>query len=409
MKKTFYILLLTLFNLVTYSQETNSTLTDRLKEIINSSTNSSVVGRFDLLNNAIPITNGSNSIVDSVFISIDCGYIKEIDVYINGSRFVNREPIPLKHYGKRTDTQLHNYDIRFENQTIVLGDFLRYNNATGNNFTTGNIVFKLANIPTTTESNSLTSAGLSRNALRFYELKLDESIASLIDYRIYSDFLALIDESTNGIVNFEGKANIPLFTKNIFSSNLYFLKTISPELRYSRFDNKDRLIDIDITGDVVNIKDNLDILQKSYLSTGIHIEALKYNPKNSFIELSIPIFIHFLMAENKTLQDNEISDAIKENFTSARYGTGINFCVNRSKNFVFNLDFNFYQIEHLNKDKYQMQNVSNFKVYNLLSELSFVGKDVKDAVFLRFNYTSEFDKSNNFFQLQIGYKSSFNL
>lgn len=395
--------------------EIKSAATEQLKKALTGESNTTIVGKFELLNDSILVhTLGIYKKVDSLFININCGFIKDIDVYIGKEKFSNNVPIPLIHYSSRTTDRLYNMDARFSDQYIILGDFLIYQNVTGNNFTTDNLVLKLSNSPTDKEKEILKvqEGGTEKDItseLRVYYLKSDESINKFIDYRIYSDFLGIIDETTNGIVNFEAKANIPLATQNINHTNFYIFKTVSPELRYSRFDNKDRLIEIDTTGGQVNIKDKIDLIQKSFLSAGLQVEVIKYIPKNAFVEFTIPFYAHFLMAESKILQDGTLSDTQKENLTSIRYGTGINACVNRSNNFVFNLGFNFYQLQHLYREKYQMNAISHYNLYNLLSELSFVGKNTNDAVFLRFNYTSELNKPNNFFQLQVGYKSSFNL
>src|SRR5690606_22273032 len=67
--------------------------------------------------------------------------------------------------------------------------------------------------------------------MRVVTLTDNDNLEKIIDYRIYSDFLGLINETSNGIINFEAKVKIPLMHSNIRNTNFYVFKNISPEVR----------------------------------------------------------------------------------------------------------------------------------------------------------------------------------
>ncbi|WP_286926683.1 hypothetical protein [Flavobacterium sp. UBA4197] len=349
------------------------------------------------------------TIIDSVLMDIVDGFIKKINVHAEGNTYTNKYPISLINFGDRTNDRLYNKDHRQKNY-IILGDFLNYHAAIGNNYTPDNIIVKLA--PKLDEKNkNKLSESISNDAiLKMYYLKYNDGINKLIDYRIYSDFLGMINETTNGIINFEAKAKIPVITTNIPNKNLYVFKSVYPIVRYSRFDNKDRLIEIDTSSAITAtvLTNRLNILQKSFLSCGLTTDFLYWVPKNNFIEFNIPAHICFNLAENKAKTNGAILDA-KENLMSLNYGAGINLIVNRSRNFMLDVGFTHSWIKHLNSYKYQLEKIPVFTVYRFSSEVSFFGDNRNNALFLRFNYTSEYSNANNFFQFQVGYKSSLNL
>lgn len=405
--------------------DVKSGLTEALSAQFTKEGKSQLIGKLELTNTekikiykkndtikANPIQIGQIEI-DSVLMDIVDGFIKKIDVHSKGNTYTNEYSISLISFGSRTNNKLLNKDKR-KNDFIFLGDFLNYQAAIGNNYIPDNIIVKLA--PKLSEEdkkklpNSIKDDKKNGTLLKTYYLKYNDGINKLIDYRIYSDFLGMINETTNGIINFEAKAKIPVITTNISNMNLYVFKSVYPIVRYSRFDNKDRLIEIDTSSAITAtvLTNRLSMLQKSFLSCGLTTDFLYWVPENNFIEFNIPAHICFNLAENKAKTNGAILDA-KENLMSLNFGGGVNLIVNRSRNFMLDVGFTHSWIKHLNSYKYQLEKIPLFKVYRFSSEVSFFGDNRNNALFLRFNYTSEYSNANNFFQFQVGYKSSLNL
>lgn len=322
--------------------------------------------------------------IDSVQVEIRDGFVRTMRVFTDKGFFSNRSPVTLLRFNQRYNDEIES-DLPFSNY-LLLGEVLVYHSETGNNFTPDNVNFTLK--PGEKES--------------IHILKTTEGLSNYVDYRIYSDFLGLLDEDSNGIVNFEASACIPVMPSNYGSTNIYFFKSLRPNVRYSRFDKKDRAIITESQGNPViayRINNKLDLLQKSFVNAGISLDLFTYDPQKSLIALNIPVKISFNLTE--------VQLDTKENVTSTNYGSGLEVKFSRSNNFGMSIYGYIMEVRHHYTETRLVERINPYTIYNLGSELFFYNrKEKSSAVFLRFNYTSKFTTSHNFFQLQIGYKSS---
>lgn len=120
--------------------------------------------------------------------------------------------------------------------------------------------------------------------------------------------------------------------------------------------------------------------------------------------MNIPFKVNFNLTE-------AVFDALKENVTSTTYGSGLELKFSRTNNFGMTLYGYFLEVRHHYNENRQIQQIKPFTIYNTGAELFFYNKEEQSnsAVFLRFNFISQTTSSNNFFQMQIGYKSTLDL
>lgn len=328
--------------------------------------------------------------IESVKIDIREGVI--FDIRIQGKLlntfvvFTNNAPINMssliKHevylsYLKQgvKDSALSKYRIR-------LKDFLTYDYENGQNYVIDNELIEL-------NSDGKKEAKVYGNG----------TLKSLIDFRIYTDFLGIINESANGIVNFEGNSTFFLNPFSIGGYN-YLLKKLNSTVRYSRFDDNDQNISLPIT-------DTLDLIQKSFLSVSGEIDLLETRFSKRY-----PYKLHF-----KTKVGLDISktkeDGIEEssNTTTLVLGFGAGINVQRYSN--FGLNSTIYYNRYENNGLFDSGTV-NFNTIEVNTEVYFYDskeKDDNDAFFLRLAYEQgirNLSSSSNFFNIQLGYKAQLN-
>lgn len=348
------------------------------------------IGTFEVLTDEIEV-NGKKVVIDSVDVEIKDGFIRTVRVFTNFNAgdnkkgiFINHSPVSLIRYDDNAERQL--YLSTNGKYRIDLGKVLSYVSEPGNNYTPDNNVVVL--IPKQKKV-----------------IRTDEGLANYIDYRVYSDFLGLIDEASNGIVNFEAQACIPIIPSNVSGMNIYFFKSIKPHFRYSRFDKEDRAIAVSNEKDdgLKFVKNKLDMLQNAFINGGFTLDVFSYDPRRTMFHMNIPFKVNFNLTE--------VNATTKENVTSTVYGGGMELKFSRTNNFGMTLYGYVFEVRHHYNENKTIDKVKPFSVYNVGAEM-FLYKnkaDANSAIFLRLNYLSQITSSNNFFQLQIGYKSSLNL
>lgn len=422
--KRILLLFILLSSLLMSSQEqTNNNNKDEIVRIIKDNVSpESKIGTFTM-RKMVNLNNGGAKKglieIKKVQFEIEDGFIKDIVVESENYKFSNSMPISLIKYSSRYNDKLYTLrpdDAGDKHDYIKLGEVLEYSCEMGYNFSPDNVIVKLPETKQVivksrriivddgdgtqhAEVKSLEGNVFKDTIIYSHDIVLNDGISNLIDYRVYSDFLGLIESTVNGIVNFEAKVNIPVNSTNW--SNFYILKSINPQVRYSRFDKESRVIAIDSSVlPVFRAKNKIELLQKSYISCGASLDLVTFMPKHSFVEFNIPVQTFFYLAE--------IIPGIKENISSVSYGGGVEMKINRSRNFGINFGYYINRLVHLYHEKYNAEKIEPFNYFNINSEVFFYGGKKSDALFVRFNYTSVFGVSNNFFQFQIGYKSGFN-
>lgn len=336
-------------------------------------------------------------LVNDIQIEIKDGFI--IDVLVTLIEKLDSEiKIPKKRYFTNQYSSslvfFNNYEVdelkeRGGNKTatIQLFDVINYQHKMGKNFT-----------PNDRTINISRKEG-------FKDLTLDNNLDSFLDFRIYSDFLGLINETPNGIINFETSSNIIVNPKKWFSKHIF--KSITPFLRYSRFDNNNRKAFLKQSDSSLVRK--LDLEQKSFLSIGLNFNIFEYKPsKETPVTFSFPFGFRMNITEAGIKDDDS-----EENNTTVNtlvYSTGLNAEFRRINNFGLNLGLIYEWYDQ----KSNSDIISPFDTFNTIgvsSELYYYSpKNKNSAFFLRFrtNRLFSIDGLENYAAVQFGYKSSLN-
>lgn len=330
------------------------------------------IGTFIMLKNYPNINQVELEIKDGVIFDVTA--YKEDGIFYTNKRATNlslfnkkRKSILLYHNNEEDTISLHNLiDFKFEN---------------GKKF-----IIEKAHV------------SLKRNENESQAIDIKNSLKSFVDFRIYSDFLGLIDESSNGLISFEGNSTFYLhpFAIGRFT---YLLKKMRTHVRYSRLEDEDRLFNL-------NDENYTDLLQKSFLNVSGEIDVFEMRFAKHF-----PYKLIFKgrgsldLTETTEEGNNDNSDKT----TTLGFGIGSEIQIERFHNFGINMSFflNRYQNNNLQENE-----ILNFNTLSISSEAYFyLTNQQNDAIFLRFGYEQGRYKTNNrsnFFNLQVGYKAELN-
>ncbi|NAS31678.1 hypothetical protein GTQ40_11895 [Flavobacteriaceae bacterium R38] len=312
--------------------------------------------------------------------------------------FTNERPLALSNFNKRGKWRLYNIDRLHRKENINLKSILEYDYETGENYVIDKAIINL-----------------NRNNKFQADVMVKNNLKSLLDFRIYSDFLGILNEEANGIVNFEAGSLFYLFPKpvHIFlfprdNGYLYLFKRIKPYFNYSRFDNDDRTVNIaNLNLDELNSSDNiLSLIQRSFIKAGGELDIFEWEPgKFSSVILYGKARVNLFVTETGSILDND-TDPNRENTSTLSWGLGVGVVSKRYSNFGISASafWDRYQNNDLNEER-----ALNFNTLSFNSEAFFyTGTDSDNAIFLRLNYTqgqNEISPRANFFALQFGYRA----
>lgn len=325
--------------------------------------------------------------------------------------FINHRSFHIPHLftNKSNYWRLHFSNSNEDRYYIFLKDFLKYIYETGQNF----VIEK--------EEIELSAENLEKKIIAKTNLK------SLIDFRIYTDFLGLINEESNGIINFESNSTFYIWPKSIPTGvtnlNVSFIKKAKVHVNFSRFDNDDKMVLLSS----YRYKDStlynpLLLRQKAYFNAGAEFDLIelkrKYAPANFSIKARGGILLTLIEdPENpRVLNTEEEQPDQKGITTNTKYwGFGFNIEALRFANFGINTNIflNYYQNSNIHKSP-QNNPRANFRTFSLDSEAFYFldKKNRENAFFLRVHYESgrsDLSASKNFFNVQFGYRAEFNL
>jgi hypothetical protein len=226
----------------------------------------------------------------------------------------------------------------------------------------------------------------------------------LINFRIYSDLLALLNETPNGLVTFEGDAKF--FINMVPCGRFYFLNYLQPFLNIARFDSQSKYVEINDS--IYDRKTNLDFIQKSNVYSGVTANMVSYITRDLNTNFDINVGGGFFFAPYKI-------ESIKQedNLQAVNYFVNIKVITRRVNNFIFDFGISFvftspFENENLTYDYYPHEKRSFYYNRMITGEIRYK-VDYKNQLFLRARYVSyrENDKyrNNAFNQVQIGYKA----
>lgn len=361
----------------------------------------------------IPVNKSYN--FKSVSFELNDGFFTDIKVLVldeNGSEhlFENKASISVLNYSHIAPLNYLFYKhptnqkqivkfSEFENLRIRLSDILMYVSKPGYNYIPNDFTMEL---PTKNDDGKF----LNVNEPIKYEIKENTSLQNVVEFRAYTDFLGLLSDSPNGIIQFQGKGHFYIFPFRTNSNRFDFriFDKIAPFVNFSRLDADVREVKI-ISGtspNSIKVGRSLDLIQKSYLEMGskINVFNLKFTKEAPFRLIGyIPI--------QYQIADIKINNEFK-NVQAFVLGGGLNFEFKRFNNFGFNysVDISKYSFKNYNTLP-NFEAPDNFCVFNNQAEIFYHPSDDKNqSIFLKLKTVKELGEADAFFQLQFGYRFS---
>lgn len=292
---------------------------------------------------------------------------------------------------------------------IKLGDVMVHDYKVGNNYIPADLTIELP-------QNDINGNPTNVNAPAQYQIKQDTKLDKIVELRAYSDFLALFGNTSNGLVQVEGKAKFYAFTHPFqvcsTKGQIEFLSSFSPYVNYSRFDDDNRYVPHNKIQNSAPVRDTvamaLDLVQRRFLTMGMEANLVKLKHKDFPIEANL-----YGVAAYQLSQINLGNDSIPKinDIKALSYGGGINLSAKRFNHFGFD-----YKLEFLWFDYHNFNTIPSFRlpqnglpvIKNEAEVYYKPGASSDAAIFLRlltFNNLS--DKNNEaFYQFQFGYKFS---
>ncbi|MVO09462.1 hypothetical protein GOQ30_09865 [Flavobacterium sp. TP390] len=330
---------------------------------------------FKLNNATLHSENGTDTVVDinSIYISLKDGYINDLTVYYNNQIYTNKNaPIPVTHsrFTKITDkiSALNGTDF-FVFQEIIEPKRL-------NQFVPDDVDYS-----TETDLSEL-------------ELKKGVGINNIFDIRLYSDALALFGNEENGLVQTDLRYKNILHRRTLINS-VFYLQYFKVNINASKFDSKDKYIEFD------NFN-NSDILRKSYLNAEVAVNLLNSwiefkSQSRAYLDTGFGVGATKLRTATDTLNVNNTNFFI-EGGLNLKSSSNIGLDVYGRMTRLFSPGTQTYA-EYLNGQYF------NFLKFGL-DFYWHPFDDKANRLFARVNYitpTQDIDKTNDFFQFQIGY------
>lgn len=287
-----------------------------------------------------------------------------------------------------------------EKFTVRLGDVMVYDYKIGNNYIPSNLTIEL---PQKDSEDKKTN----ENNPAQYKIRQETDLDKVVEFRTYSDFLALFGDSDNGLVQIEGKAKFyffpfPMQIKNGMQCEV--LNTVSPYVNYSRFDDDVRYVGLNETKD--NISTKLDLVQKRYLTMGLEANLFRLKHKDFPVEVNLYGTINYQLSEVNFGND---SIPNTENIKTLGYGGGLHISSKRLNHFGFDYKFEFTWYDYHNFNHFETLYLPEKLLPVIRNEAEvFYKSGANSAIFARLITFNNSSSKNNeaFYQFQFGMKFS---
>ncbi len=327
---------------------------------------------------------------------------------LNYSRKVKESYLSYSHYvsidgkGVYNENSLRNLKVRYT-------EVLDYHPNAGSNYVPDDVSYKFP-------SDKLKEA--KEVGRRSYQVINDNHLQHVLDLRTYTDLLGLFGDEANGLFQIEGKAEFFIHPFNLPREAFYYLKKVSPYVRYSRFDDdNDFLLATMPTMTEPNPNpdepDNyffndrkLDLLERSNLEMGLDINVINFRLfKESpfWTSLYVPLSYNVTKVRTNAAIDN--NDA---NFKTLGVGIGANIEIRRFNNFGLNLGYEIKGYSFIGDyTEFNLSEPGYMRTQAVKAEIFYYpGLDKSNSIFLRMKSIRDISsgKGDSFFQLQVGYR-----
>lgn len=228
------------------------------------------------------------------------------------------------------------------------------------------------------------------------KLMMQTDINSFIDFRVYSDLLALLDKEGNGLVQSEISSKITINPRSA-NKNTTFFSYLEPLFKLSKFDNKYKSQNVTDSIKPFEI-DRLKLNQLAYVELGFRINFFKVN-----------LFQHTFDILNGGM-DFKYSDVLFQKTNELKTLNTFGIFVETRGQILKYKNFGF---EYGVQGYFQKIQDSNIKLYNLydpyiITEFSLFyhpKSNPLNMIFIRFKNIQTGTGTDFYSVLQFGYKS----
>jgi len=335
--------------------------------------------------------------------------------------FEGTAPVSILHYSrkasKRNFLKYSHYisldgqgvynESALENLLVKYTDVLDYHPNAGSNYVPDDVSYKFP-------SNKDKEA--KETERRSYQVINNNHLQNVLDLRTYTDLLGLFGDESNGLFQVEGQADFFIHPFNFPRTGLYYLKKISPYVRYSRFDDDTGFVKAE--GVIVNNDDGtmsteylirdkkLALLEKSNLEMGVDLNLINFRWfKESPLWTSIYFPLSYNATKVRTDADDDSNDA---NYKTLGFGFGIDLEIRRFNNFGLNIGYELKGHSFIGDySEFNIEEPGYLKTQAVKAEVFYYpGLDKSNSIFLRMKSIRDISSGNadSFFQLQVGYR-----
>ena len=318
--------------------------------------------------------------IDSIKFDVKEGMLEFIKVHLSdGTTYSNRKaPIALLYLDSRGNDRL--YDA-VHNKFVLLKNVVVFDTDRRFGYLPDDGKFSLSN------EDAASSKQL---------LKKNNNLNSIVSFTAYSDLLGLLGDQPNALVNFETKAKFFIHRKNLGNNFAYLLSSIESHFNYNRLDSKFDSI-IVTNNDKVN---PVEIFRRHNIALGVNLSILRWDwmPSNigelkfGYLFTSSDLLING--KNTKAINHIKYLDASLKSMIVDNFGAAFNFK---------------YMWQKLN-DNENFESIHG-KMLPISGEIFYKSsnKGSGDRVYLRFtNYLILNDRTQDFFQLQVGLTKTLN-
>ena len=301
-----------------------------------------------------------------------------------------------KLFYRQTINASKDFDLKkIEKLAIRLGDILTYNYTIGNNYVPHDLALTLP-------AKDANGVYTNKTGPAKYAIKQSTSLDKIVELRMYTDALAIVNEGDNGIVNFEGNAKFYVLQAYdaFLKGQLLYLPTIKPEINYSRFENGDGFVSqID-----AEAGEDLQLVEKRFLSLTAEVDVFKY--VNKTLPMSVALYSNW----GYNLARLKKADDTFENIKSSNIGGGVRLDFKRFNNFNFMIKGELAEFNYKDFNG-ELSLPTKVPITKYQAELSYhPSNNSNQAAFLRlssYNYRGSGEGEHDaFYQIQFGYKFS---
>ncbi|MDO5969923.1 hypothetical protein Q4Q35_08885 [Flavivirga aquimarina] len=308
----------------------------------------------------------------------------------------HRDYLEFSHYVRKKNDIIYNND-QLKTLKVRLIDVLDYHPSLGNNYVPDDITY---NFPSKEDANDA-----NVNKRRVYKIINNTKLQHVLDLRAYTDALGLFSNEANGLFQIEGQADFFIHPFSFPRTAFYYLKKVSPFVRYSRLDNdEDFLTATPNNVGIYNFNESkLQLLQRSNLEMGLDVNIINFRffkESPFWMSLRSPLTYHVTPIKTGVNVENI-------NFKSLGYGIAADIELKRYNNFGLNLGYELKGYSYLGEYSSNMlQEPSYLKTQAVKAEIFFYPNDKKSqSIFLRMKSIRDVSTGRaSFFQLQFGYK-----